>query len=41
MFFEIMSYIYHQGTYTPQVSGRLRAGSEKGAGFILLPVLDK
>jgi hypothetical protein len=26
--------MYHQGTYTPQVSDRLRAGTEKGAGFL-------
>jgi len=27
-------YIYYQGTYTPQVSDRLRAGNKKGAGFL-------
>ena len=31
---KLCGYIYHQGTYTPQVSDRLRAGTEKGAGFL-------
>jgi len=31
---KLSGYIYHQGTCTPQVSDRLRAGNEKDAGFL-------
>jgi hypothetical protein len=30
---KLYGYTYHQGTYTPHVSDRLRAGPEKSAGI--------